>query len=47
MKRNVIFRLFAVVLIALVAAAPVDAKRVKYVFYMIGDGMGINHVRGT
>lgn len=47
MKKNVITRLLAVVLVALVFAAPADAKRVKYVFYMIGDGMGINHAIAT
>ena len=47
MKNNRIVRLALVVLVALLAAAPMHAKRVKYVFYLIGDGMGINHVRAT
>lgn len=28
-------------------AAPRNKSQVKYVFYFIGDGLGINHVRGT
>lgn len=51
------FKLFrkvlAVAVLSMVVAMPVDAKKAKapespkYVFYLIGDGMGINHVRGT
>ena len=47
-----LFGLLSVVLIAVICfTQPVDAakkeKRAKYVFYFIGDGMGINQVNGT
>lgn len=41
----------AILAVFCLAATPVQAKKgpkaPKYVFYMIGDGMGINEVRGT
>ena len=33
--------------IAILSAAPVSAQQAKYVFYFIGDGMGVNQVQGT
>ena len=47
-----LFGLLSVVLVAVICfTQPVDAakkeKRAKYVFYFIGDGMGINQVNGT
>ena len=47
-----LFGLLSVVLLAVICfTQPVDAakkeKRAKYVFYFIGDGMGINQVNGT
>ena len=54
MKRTMkkLFGLLSVVLLAVICfTQPVDAakkeKRAKYVFYFIGDGMGINQVNGT
>ena len=54
MKRTMkkLFGLLSVVLVAVICfTRPVDAakkeKRAKYVFYFIGDGMGINQVNGT
>ncbi len=53
MKKRIIIVL-AFVLAFTLASVPADAKKrrasepeVKYVFYMIGDGMGINSVYGT
>ena len=45
-----LFGLLSVVLVAVICfTQPVDAakkeKRAKYVFYFIGDGMGINQVK--
>ena len=40
-------RFFQLLLVALVAISCTSQPRVKYVFYFIGDGMGINHVMGT
>lgn len=34
-------------LLLLVAAIPAMAQKAKYVFYFIGDGMGVNQVNGT
>lgn len=39
-------RVFNLFLFALIATA-VSAKQAKYVFYFIGDGMGVNQVNGT
>ena len=52
MKFSKIASFFLSCLLALAAAFPAAAEnqaqpRVKYVFYMIGDGMGINQVIGT
>lgn len=51
------FRAIALSILVLVAVFPADARKKakvsdvpaapKYVFYLIGDGMGINEVRGT
>lgn len=40
-------RFFQLLLVALVAISCTSQPRVKYVFYFIGDGMGINQVMGT
>lgn len=40
-------RFFQLLLGALVAISCTSQPRVKYVFYFIGDGMGINQVMGT
>ncbi|MDO5442523.1 MAG: alkaline phosphatase [Bacteroidia bacterium] len=43
-------RILAAVVLSMAVAMPVSAKKEKapkYVFYMIGDGMGINEVFGT
>lgn len=40
-------RISQLFLLALVAAACTSQPKVKYVFYFIGDGMGINQVMGT
>lgn len=55
MKKNHDILTIAVFLLALLFAYPTDAKKKKdtapdtpkYVFYFIGDGMGLNHVYGT
>lgn len=47
MKRNRLITLAFVVLFALVSLSVDGKSKVKYVFYMIGDGMGINHVYAT
>ena len=51
MKHSKIYSLLCCCLLAVLAAAPAGAKteqpQVKYVFYFIGDGMGINQVIGT
>lgn len=31
----------------LMAFCRIDAQQAKYVFYFIGDGMGVNQVQGT
>ena len=46
MKTSKLLSLLFVCLLAISAAMPA-AARVKYVFYMIGDGMGINEVVGA
>lgn len=42
-------RILVIAALSLVAVLPAQAKKeqAKYVFYLIGDGMGINHVRGA
>lgn len=43
-------RVILALVVSCIVIMPADAKKVKapkYVFYMIGDGMGINQVRGT
>ena len=48
---KLIRRVLADTVLAFFFVMPVDAKKApqnpKYVFYFIGDGMGINHVRGA
>ena len=39
-------RIFHVLLFVLVAVA-VEAQQAKFVFYFIGDGMGVNQVNAT
>ena len=49
MKRIIYFLAFAIVAVALLPGcqqAPKE-KKAKYVFYFIGDGMGVNQVNGT
>lgn len=46
MKTRISKLVFAVVLFALISVSA-NAKQPKYVFYFIGDGMGINHVYAT
>lgn len=43
----VVVALLSVVVPSEAFAAPRNKSQVKYVFYFIGDGLGINHVRGT
>ena len=40
-------RLFSVVLTAMMAVAAIAQGQVKYVFYFIGDGMGVNQINVT
>lgn len=50
MKRKIIYSLFAAMLVLSFAACGTNGrqeKKAKYVFYVIGDGMGSNHVTLT
>lgn len=40
-------KFFSIAALALMTIAVVSAQKAKYVFYFIGDGMGINHVNGA
>ena len=53
-KSKTFCRVLVVVLLSIIAVMPAEAKKKtgepkapKYVFYMIGDGMGVNQVFGT
>ena len=39
--------LFIAMVMLLIAIIPSWAQKPKYVFYFIGDGMGVNQVNGT
>ena len=40
-------RFFMAWMLLVVATLPVWSQQAKYVFYFIGDGMGVNQVNGT
>jgi alkaline phosphatase len=56
LKTNALMRLVALrfmkklsitILFFLLAFCQINAQQAKYVFYFIGDGMGVNQVQGT
>ncbi len=49
MKKIVCFLMLAVVIVVLFPQCRQvpNEKKAKYVFYFIGDGMGVNQVNGT
>ena len=49
MKRiyNIIGVKHILILLLLLTTLPASAQKAKYVFYFIGDGMGVNQVNGT